>query len=340
VTNVTAIVFSPGKTVFFPGQKSPFGIQTRFISNGSRTFTEGIGSFSVRENRPLPRKNDIFFFSCTMKKTFFLILIGLFSCRMEKTPDERLWVHTDDSDDWVTYEGRLPLDEERDLHIELSLLEGTRFGEGSYQLKEFVDEKNIFTEASSFHGNYATLYGEEPGELIIQLLNSAQPEGLKRTYLTPGFKGGVTNSRLRMIREEVFRKTDLTLKISGRDKLVVLDEALDPVSSDPNQLLSRRTSKLFTVEGYFTHKGDTADFLEMNTRVRWAVSKHGEYDQAIRQYHTLTTDKFEVTYIKAVGYSIRHTNREGREIDALVFKRIIQMTSSSTLTEEYHQMVR
>jgi hypothetical protein len=47
------------------------------------------------------------------------------------------------------------------------------------------------------------------------------------------------------------------------------------------------------------------------------VSKLGQYHQAIMQYHQLAKDKFEITYLKAV----HHTNKDGEEIEALVFKK-------------------
>jgi hypothetical protein len=176
--------------------------------------------------------------------------------------------------------------------------------------------------------------------MIIQFINSAQPEGVTRTYLTPGYSGNITNSHLKMIREESFRKTDLVVKLESKNTLAVLDQDLIPVSPDPAHHLTKRTSRLFTVEGYFRHNGDTADFFEMNTREHWAVSKLGDYHQAIRQYHKLVKEKFEITYIKATGYSIRHINRDGREIEALVFKRVLQMTSSPTLTDEYNLSIQ
>ena len=65
------------------------------------------------------------------------------------------------------------------------------------------------------------------------------------------------------------------------------------------------------------------------------MSKLGDYHQAISQYHKLTKQKFEVTYLKAIGYSIEQTNREGKQIEALVFKKVLQMTSSPSPPEDY-----
>ena len=91
---------------------------------------------------------------------------------------------------------------------------------------------------------------------------------------------------------------------------------------------------MFTVEGYFRPRGDTADFLEMNTKEVWALSKLGAYNLASRQYYALTTGKYDLVYLKAIGYTVRHTNRAGQQVEALVLKRIIQMSSSPTLQAE------
>lgn len=296
------------------------------ISAGKSDFPEG--------NQPL---SDFF---CTMKKTFYFILIGLFSCQTEKKPDEVSLEDPSEYTEWMVYEGRIPLNENSHLYIEVSMLPGEPNGEGSYRLEEFIETENTYTPASSFNGKYSTLYGDFPAEMVLHFINSAQPEGVTRTYVTPGFQGNISHSQLKMIREESFRKTDLVLQVESKNKLVVLDQHLEPVSVDPVYKLTRRTSRLFTVEGYFRHNGDTVDFFEMNTRERWAVSKLGDYHQAIRQYHKLVKEKFEVTYIKATGYSIRHINREGSEIEALVFKRVLQMTSSPSLTEEYTLFIK
>lgn len=273
-----------------------------------------------------------------MRKTFYFILMGLFTCQTERNPDEVLLEDAAGYSAWFVYEGRVPLNENTSLCIELSMLPGDREGEGNYQLKEFVKTPNTYTPASDFQGKYSTFRGEFPGETIVQLINSSQPKGLRRTYLAPAYQGNITRSRLKVIKEEPFRKTDLILKMESKDRLIVLDQNLKPVSAESEHNLRKRTSRVFTVEGYFRHNGDTADFFEMNTRERWAVSKLGNYHQAIRQYHQLVKEKFEVTYIKGTGYSIRHVNKKGNEIEALVFKEVLQMSSSPGLTEEYRRL--
>jgi hypothetical protein len=275
-----------------------------------------------------------------MKKIIYFILIGIFSCEHERTRDRVSPADTPEDNAWQVYEGRVPLNEKTNLYLEVSMLPSEHRGEGSFVLHEFLEEEGARTPQSSFKGNYSTLYGETPEAQVIQFHHSAQEEGVKRTYLSPGFQGEFANSQIKMIREEVFRKTDLTVKIQGKNHLLVLDENLKVISTDPAFTLTKRTSKLFTVEGYFRHNGDTADFLEMNTKERWAVTKLGNYDQAISQYHRLASDKFEVTYLKGIGYSVRHINKDGREVEALVLKQILQMTSAPALTEEYNQLSR
>ena len=78
----------------------------------------------------------------------------------------------------------------------------------------------------------------------------------------------------------------------------------------------------------------------MNTKEAWSVTKLGDYHKAITQYHQLVREKSEVTYIKATAFSVRHTNKEGREIEALVLKRVLQMTASPNLTAEYNLLIQ
>lgn len=264
-----------------------------------------------------------------MKKLLCLILFSAFSCENQKQTTEAFPPVAEENDAWITYEGKVPLDESTNLYLEVRMLSFNQTGEGVYEMKEYLVTENNSSSPTSYKGKYSTLYGETPQEMIVQFYNSSHPEGLRRTYLTPGFRGNLTDSQLKMIREEPFRTTDLTLKTLGKNKLLVLDDHLQIVSGDADHNLVKRTSKPFTMEGYFRHNGDSADFVEMNTGEKWAVSKYGEYDKAIREYHQLTKLKFDVTYLKGIGFSIRHTNRQGREVDALVIKRVLQMTSAS-----------
>jgi hypothetical protein len=265
-----------------------------------------------------------------MKKGLYFILIAAFSCENQrKAPVESL-APAEANDIWTTYEGRVPLNDDTNLYIELSIQPADQFGEGSYELTESIEAENSLQKTPSFKGKYSTLLGETPEERLLQFHNSAHEKGFDRTYITHGFKGNVTDSRLRMLRTEPFRTTDLTVKGSGLNKLIVLDESLNAVSLERDHNLVKRTSRLFTVEGYFRHNGDSADFFEINTGESWAVSKYGDYRKAISQYHQLTQMKFQVTNMKAVGFSIRHIDRSGREVDALVIKKVLQMTTTTT----------
>ena len=238
---------------------------------------------------------------------------------MEEFPPE-----PEENNIWITYEGRVGLDDKASLYIELSMLPSNAVGEGFYHLKEVLEPEAAGLPLAVLKGKYST---------IIQLHNSVRSPGLTRTYQAPGFRGNITDSHLTMIREEPFRAADLTLKLQAKHKLIVLDDRLQVVSDDPAHNLVSRTSRPFTIEGYFRHNGDSADFSELNTGEVWAVSKYGDYPKAIRQYHQLTTEKFELTYLKGIGFSIRHVNKEGTEIDALVIKKVLQMTATSDFEE-------
>ena len=276
-----------------------------------------------------------------MKKFAPVLIFFAFCCSTERKPAEKNPFPETGSPGWMVYEGRVPLEETRFLYIEVSLLPGDIIGEGNYSLTESLQDENGETPISAFKGVYSTLHGEGADDLIIHLHTSSQKEGVKRTYLVKtGFKEYQSKSDIKRIREEIFRKTDLTLKPGSKNKLIVLDQHLKPVSDESHFNLTKRASRLFTLEGYFRHNGDTAEFLEMNTKERWAVSKLGRYTQATRQYHKLIKNKFEVTYLKAVAYSIHHTNKKGKETEALVFKQILQMTSSQGIAEEYNAILK
>jgi hypothetical protein len=263
-----------------------------------------------------------------MKKITFFLVIGLFSCLNEERPDESPSALTGESKRWSTYEGRIPLNEKTNLYIELSMFNGETMDEGSFILDEYLEADHVYTPVSSFTGKYSTLYGEVPGKMIVQFHNSAHAEGLKRTFLSTT-RATITGQAVRIIREEVFRDSDLAVMTEGTNKLLVLNQRFQPVSLEHQFNLFKRTSRLFTIEGYFRHKGDTAEFFEMNTRETWPVSKLGDYYHASRQYYQLTTDKFQVTYMKALAFSIEHPEAKGEFRDALVLKRVLQMSSSA-----------
>lgn len=275
-----------------------------------------------------PRKTLSFHPARQLKTWMCILLVAFLSCENRERPSEESETLPRETDTRTSYEGMIPIDEHNNLYVELSMLPSGPLGEGTYDIREFLDSGVSRKQISSFRGKYSTLYGENPDERLIQFHNSALAEGLKRTYLTPGFRANITDSRLNVLRTEPFRTTDLTVKVSGRNKLTVLDDYLNTVTIEGDFNLVRRTSRVFTLEGYFRHNGDSADFFEMNTAETWAVSKYGEYGKAIRQYHQLATKKFEFTYMKATGFSIQHTHRDGREIEALVIKKVLQMTAS------------
>lgn len=282
---------------------------------------------------------------CRLKESIFLItnawkhgrpavgslvccaLLATSSCQHPDRADAAMSATDDASEEWVTYEGKVPLDEESNLYLELSLRLSGETGEGLFKLREFLEDENGRDAISSFKGRYFTLVGETPEERILQLGNTSHDEPLTRRYTIRRSRG--TGSRTIMIREEPFRQSDLVLKIQGREKLLVLDKQLAPVSTDRDHNLVRRTSGIFTLEGYFRHNGDSADFYEINTGEVWAVTKLGDYYKAIRQYHQLTERKFEVTYMKAIGFSINHVNKQGVRTEALVIRKVLQMTSTT-----------
>jgi hypothetical protein len=271
-----------------------------------------------------------------MKKILTFFILTALSCHTEKKPAEK-FPSDDTRTGWTTYEGRVPLSETRNLYLEVSMLPSALLGEGDFRLLEFLEDANLQVILSETHGQYTTIYDGDSNDLIIHFHNSAQAKGIRRSYISTASPTYFTDADVKVIREESFRNTDLVLKTQGKNKLVVLDARLKPVTLEAQYNLLKRTSKLFTVEGYFRHSGDTADFLEMNTGEKWAISKLGAYEQATRQYHQLVKEKWEVTYLKAVGYSVSHVGSVEKETDALVLKTILQMTSSPSLTEEYRR---
>ena len=263
-----------------------------------------------------------------MKKILYFILIATFSCEKSGNTPAVSSFPPEENTSWFAYEGRVPLDDKRHLYVELSISEVGQSGEGSFRLEEFVEEDNKRSPVASFTGSYLSLFGSNPEERMLQLHNTGHPKPLKRKYLTRGSKGNLTGSNIRMIREEPFRGTDLALSIEGNNKLIVLNTDLQPLSLEREHNLVKRTSRIFTIEGYFRHNGDSADFYELNTADTWAVTKFGDYQTAIRQYYQLTQGKFQVTYMKAIGFSISHIDKQSREIEALVIKKVLQMTST------------
>ena len=72
-------------------------------------------------------------------------------------------------------------------------------------------------------------------------------------------------------------------------------------------------------------------YFEKNTLKKWPVAQLACYDEAVKNYHALAKEKFEGTYLKALSYTIRHKDANGKERDVLVFKHILQMPAAKDL---------
>ena len=288
--------------------------------------------FLQRRHSVFPMKNRCSYWHFPMEKLVYFILLGIFSCDQPRKANDGLPGFPDAGDRLMTYEGKIPLDEKTNLYVELSLSPSDQPGEGTFRLEEFLESENGRSKISFFEGRYSTLIGDNPDERIMQLYNTAHDRPLRRKYVIRRFNG--TDSQRTVLREEPFRQSDLILKIQGTEKLIVLDKELQALSTEREHNLIRRTSRVFTVEGYFRHNGDSADFYEMNTGDVWPVSKLGDYHKAIKQYYQLTERKFQATYMKATGFSINHVNKEGIDTEALVIRKVVQMTST---TQEFPQ---
>jgi hypothetical protein len=190
-----------------------------------------------------------------MTKKLFISFLILLSCNHDK-PAALFPVQATANGQRIVYEGRVPIGEGRFLYLELSLLPGSIAGEGHYALSETIEGDTGHLTFSSIKGIYSTSFGHGPNGqgFIVHLQNSAVMEGVKRVYSTPT-----------SIREEHYRRTDLLLQSEGDDKLVLLDKESRPLTNEAEYNLRKRTSRVFTVEGYFAHKGDTAEFYEVNT---------------------------------------------------------------------------
>jgi hypothetical protein len=118
---------------------------------------------------------------------------------------------------------------------------------------------------------------------------------------------------------------DLFLKSNGDHELVFVNK--DFVEANDRYKLIRR-SDLFTVEGYFSVYDDTTDYFEKNTQKTWPVAQLACYDEAVKNYHAMAKVKFEGIYLKALSYTVKHRDANGKERDVLVFKRILQMSAA------------
>jgi hypothetical protein len=271
------------------------------------------------KNEHLTIRVSGFFFifqkSSSMFRYFFVMFCFLTACNNLTRSEEEFPVKS--TSDWITYEGRIPVNEKDNLYLEVGMLPGSP-GEGYYKLEEFLETAGGTEKTGSFKGNYTT-FSTSVGEIEIHFQNSSYPTGVKRRYTSPDGK---------RIREEDYRVRDLVLQKDGDYKLIALDNSNEPISLEDNHNLSKRTSNVFTVEGKFAHVGDSSVFYEINTNQTWSVSRQGSYELATRQYHQLANSKNEGIYLKGTGFSIRQIDSRGRGKESLVFKKIITMTSN------------
>jgi hypothetical protein len=253
---------------------------------------------------------------------FLLLLMALFtfSCSTKQNDKGTQQILEPVSDGVASvYEGRIPLDDKRNIFFEISLTPSVNANEGTYTLTEFIEAEEVVSGNFSAKGLYSAI-DNKMGEREFYLQNSARPDKLKRIYQTE------TGS----IREENFRNKDLVIQSADNNMMTVLDNNATPVSTAFQYKLVKRASDLFTIEGYFRHKGDTSEFFEMNTERTWPVLKLGAYMEAARQYYKLATKKGEPVYLKGTAYTVDLTTKGNKKIKALIFKRVIQTTGVFT----------
>jgi hypothetical protein len=246
-------------------------------------------------------------------KTLLIFLTGaVFSCSKPQPASEPYPNYLIKDEDWIVYEGTLPSSYGPDLHVELSLFPGAPGLDSRYKMIEYPEAGSPaeYRGWTGSAGKYIVLLS--PGGKIIHIPDRSYIRSISITGEFP--------------RPEI-GKENLYLKNHGEYKLIFLDEHLEELSD--NYVLTRRTSPLFTVEGYFSVYNDTTDFFERNTRKEWPVAELAEYDEAVKHHDYLSKEKFEGVYLKALAYTVRHLNREGEEIDALVFKKILHMDSTA-----------
>lgn len=256
------------------------------------------------------------------KRTLFFFLSGCVFLGCSGNGDQ---VAESRMNEWgmTTYEGRVPLDEFQNLYMIVSLRPSREPGEGFYILHETMEEQEGSRVVSDLSGTYSSSPDESGESLIIHLHRSSVMEKIMRTFQNPKDK---------KLYQENFRNADLRLRRSDDQLLLTIVNLNSQRIAEENQpVLIKRTSKPFTVEGYFTHMGDSARFEEINTEQLWPVSKLGAYHVATRQYHQLADKKYERIYLKGVGYSVIRFDRRSEGEEALVFKKILQMTSAPSV---------
>ena len=246
-----------------------------------------------------------------MKKLLtFLSLAALLACSSPR-PEEPFPHYQADEEDWITYEGYLPSKDGLDVFVELSLFPGAPGMESHYRMIERPDPKSAFYGNYSSRGTYSVL--RTAGASILEITGKTQTGAV--------FRANGMSQKYELA-------DDLYLKSNGDYELLPVDESFQPIGG---YKLTRRISPLFTVEGYFTVYTDTTDFYEKNTGKKWSVAQLGDYNEAVNKYHYLAKEKFEGVYVKALSYSVLLKDRQGEDVKALVFKKIIEIDSMPAL---------
>lgn len=249
-----------------------------------------------------------------MKKIYPAMMILLSCCQAENKEAEVFPEIYYDDNQWVVYEGIVPLESGEEITMELSLHPGSPGLDSDYRLDEWSQEYNSYMMGRSSANKYTTLVGSNPDEVIIKLHNSR----INR----PVVLGTESPEELKKIRKSFNRSTDLFFKAKGNE-LVLVDDNFEEINPAKYSLIRR--SKVFTVEGYITFVNDTSEFFEMNTRENWALAERGMFDKARSDYYSMAKEKFEGIYLKGLGYSVEHVSSSGKEINALVLRNIYDM---------------
>ena len=244
-----------------------------------------------------------------MKNLLLFLVLVLLSCsKSSRTLDP--FPHYLDADvEWITYEGILPSQQGDDVTAELRLLPATPGMDSYYELHEIltVGQPARMSMGTSSRGSYSLLLATPTHQILhVHSRNMVSALILGQQF---GYTDRVSK--------------DLFLKSSGEHELVMVDENFNEI--DPRYRLFRR-SDLFTVEGYFTVDSDTTEYFERNTLKKWPVAQLACYDEAVKNYHAMAKERYEGIYLKALSYTVRQLDRNGKEVDGLVFKRILKMS--------------
>ena len=219
-----------------------------------------------------------------------------------------------EEEDWIVYEGTLPSSYGPDVQVELHLYPGAPGLDARYRLRESYPD----TVSARYNGGMTST-----GRYMML----SAPEG-KIIHITDRLFISAISTKGPFPMPELAEE-ELYLKTDGEHRLIFLDENMQEKSR--SYVLFRRVSPLFTVEGYFSVYDDTTDFYERNTQKEWSVAPLAEYDEAVKKYNYLAKEKFEGVYLKALAYTVNHVTQDGQEIDALVFKTILEMDSTARI---------